>query len=397
MKHARFVNLFLCLTAALPLIAARAAHAQTENVLYTFTGGSDGFSPFAGLTSEGGNFYGTTQYGGLAGFYSGNGTVFELSPNGGGGWNETVLYSFCSALNCADGNNPYSTLIFDKGGNLYGTTWIGGASNSGVVFELSPAGGSWTETVLYSFAGGLNANPASGLIADTAGNLFGTLTGGSGTVFELSPSGSKWTEQVIYAPNNIGYTGLTMDAAGNIFGTAGETVFELSPNGSGGWNPTVIHTFTGAPKDGSSPNGTPVLDKAGNIYGTTQTGGAKGYGTVYKLTPVTKGKKKGTWTEKILYSFKGGKKKDGGNPWAGVVLDAAGNIYGTTLLGNGTVFELVAPVGKGVYTEKILWSFNGTNGTGPYDSPILDTAGNLYGTTAGGGVYGSGVVFEVTP
>jgi uncharacterized repeat protein (TIGR03803 family) len=387
---------------ALLLIAARPAQAQTETVLYNFAGGSDGANPLSRLTSDGaGNFYGTTQFGGL-----GYGTVFELSPNGNGGWKETVLYSF----SFTDGAYPNgSDVIFDSVGNLYGTASAGGAHQYGVVFELSPAGASWQETVLYSFCPEgypcniTSAEPLSGVIMDKAGNLYGTTFGAingdceNEQVFELSPPPGGWTEKLIYAHqngkiDNIGLSaGLTMDAAGNIFGVGYSTVFELSPNGSGGWNPSVIHHF----KDFILPEGTPAIDKAGNLYGTTTAGGAKGYGTVYKLSPAKNGK----WKDKIVYSFKSG--KDGNDPWSGVLLDAAGNLYGSTTAGGeynaGTVFELVAPVGKDGYKEKVLWSFTGTDGSQPYGSLTLGSAGNLYGTTAKGGSSGYGVVFEVAP
>ena len=402
--------LTLAVLSALLLIAARPAQAQTEGavgskarkpsetVLYNFYYGSDGAYPISRLTSDGaGNFYGTTcSYEGQG---PGYGTVFELSPNGSGGWNETVLYSFTGG---ADGSNPmYSDVIFDSVGNLYGTTEFGGANGYGVVFELSPAGTSWTETVLHSFAWTDGANPLTGVIMDPAGNLYGTTgyggANGYGTVFEMSPSGGGWTEQVIYTLVYSSYTaGLTMDAAGNIFGVSLSTVFELSPNGSGGWNATVIQTFCSRLKDGCFAVGTPALDQAGNLYGMTADGGAKNYGTAYKLTPGENGK----WTEKILHSFRSG--KDGSHPWAGVVLDAAGNIYGTTLYGDeddgGIVFELVAPVGTGKpYEEKILWSFTDMDGYWPHSSLILDSSGKLYGTTVFGGSNGVGVVFEVTP
>ncbi len=343
--------LTLAVIALLVLIAARPAQAQTETVLYSFTGGSDGGSPAYRLTSDGaGNFYGTTFEGGEE-YGLGYGTVFELSPNGGEGWKETVLYSFKGGV---DGSNPSSYVIFDSAGNLYGTTGSGGEKGNGVVFELSPEGKEWKETVLYRFTGTDGANPANGLIFDPAGNLYGTTQNGPGgnpIVFELSPSGGAWTEQVIYAivnPLLVGLpNGLTMDAAGNIFGTTNFTVFELSPNGSGGWNPTLLHTFTGGTKDGAYALGTLVLDQAGNLYGTTENGGAfgeqfGGYGTVYKLSPEKKGSK-----VKILHSFKGDP-KDGVAPVAGIVFDASGNLYGTTYEGGksglGTVFELVAPV-----------------------------------------------------
>ena len=388
----------LAVLCALLLTGARAVRAQTETVLWNFCSVgncSDGIGP-GGLTSDGaGNFYGMTVRGGE---YDG-GTAFELSPNGSGGWNETVLWNF----NGADGVFPSGSLIFDSLGNIYGTTFTGGANGYGVVFELSPTGASWTETVLYNFCSQKGcpdgANPVNGLIMDPAGNLYGTTTFGSSIgVFELSPSGGGWTYQVIYTV--VDPVGLTTDAAGNILGASDYNVFELSPNGSGGWNPTVIYTFAGAPKDGYGAQGVPVLDQAGNLYGTTYSGGTKNYGTVYKLSPITKGKKKGQWNEKILHSFRSS--KDGANPSAGVVLDAAGNIYGTTYYGGksgvGTVFELMAPAGTDkYYKEKVLWTFNGSDGMLPYGNPILDSAGNLYGTANEGGSYNAGVVFEVTP
>jgi uncharacterized repeat protein (TIGR03803 family) len=363
-------------------------------VLYSFTGGSDGANPQSRLTFDAaGNLYGTTYSGGLWGY----GTVFELSPNGNGGWNETVLYSFTGG---ADGANPvWSYVMFDSVGNLYGTAYSGGANGYGVVFELSPVGTSWTETVLYSFAAGADgANPANGLIMDPAGNLYGkTLYGayGDGIVFELSPSGGSWTEQVIYAAETEATNaGLTMDAAGNIYGTTYSTVFELSPNGRGGWNPIVIHTFAGAPKDGIDAEGTPVLDQAGNLYGTTYSGGIGRfgyyYGTIYKLSPGKKGK----WREEILHSFEMG----GDNPIAGIVFDTAGNIYFTTPFGGqyayivGAVWELVA---ANKYHLKLLKNLS--QDPQPLGSLILDSAGKLYGTTSNGGSSGYGTVFEVNP
>jgi uncharacterized repeat protein (TIGR03803 family) len=357
------------------LIVARPAQAQTETVLYNFCSQpncGDGSQPESSLTFDSaGNLYGTTYSGGTFGA----GTVYELSANGSGGWNETALYSFTGG---ADGSNPWnSNVIFDNG-NLYGTTLNGGASDGGVVWELSPVGASWTETVLYSFGGeGSDGSGPSGLIMDSAGNLYGTIYGSEGgAVFELNPSG---VEQTIF---NNGYSaviaGLTMHA-GNIFGVMASYVLELSPN-DGGWTPTTIFVFhNGFPKT------TPVFDKAGNIYGTSI--GKNKIGSVYKLTLG----KKGGWTKKVVYAF--GK---GNDPLGAVVLDSAGDIYGTTSGGYGTVFELVAPVGTGKYQEKVLWNFDGTDGQYPGSSLTLDNAGNLYGA-AGGGLHGDGVVFEVTP
>ena len=379
---------------AVLLLAARPTQGQTETVLYNFIGSSDGLHPSASLISDSaGNFYGTTLLGGQGcpGNQYGCGVVFEISPNGSGGWNQTVLQSFSGPPDAA---NPWlAPVIFDKVGNLYGTTEFGGTYNWGAVFKLSPAGAGWAVSILYSFTGGADGgHPASALVMDEAGNLYGTTSEylAPGNVFELSPSGSGWTERVIYdAPTA---PGLTMDAAGNIYGATTSTVFELSPDGGGGWTPTVIHTFTGPPGDGSSPTYSPVVDQSGNLYGTTYTGGAANNGTVYKLSPAN-----GAWTEEILYSFLGG--ADGAGPFgAAVVLDAAGNIYGTTSAGgsanDGTVFELSA-LGNSSYQHTVLWSFSGTDGINPYCTPILDSAGNLYGTASSGGSSNAGVVFEV--
>ena len=394
MSFAKFAqSLLLLFVGMATLIAGSPAQAQTETVLYNFNS-TDGDNPTAGLTSDGkGNFYGATPLGGDFG----NGTVFELSPNGGGGWNETVLHSFAGA----DGSYAYANVIFDNLGNLYGTTLGGGVSGRGVVFELSPRGGSWTETVLYSpTKGQVGSYPQTGLIMDPAGNLYGATLR---DVFELSPSGGDWTARKIcsVAALDAIVAGLTIDAAGTIFGNSIATVFELTPNGKGGWLKHVIHKFAGSPNDGAVAEGIPVLDQAGNLYGTTYAGGLVGYGTVYEMSP----EKHEKWTERILYSFVGG--SSGYSPSGGIVFDAAGNIYGTTNQGGtssaGTVFEL-APVGAGSYSEQVLWSFNGTDGEYPYGTMILD-AGNLYGTTYFGGSTlqggclgdGCGVVFEVTP
>ena len=390
---------------ALLLVAARPVQAQTGRDIYRFKNSPDGSDPQSSLTSFEANFYGTTAGGGVFG----DGTVFELSADGGGDWHETVLYSFPGG---ADGSSPRSSVVFDSVGNLYGTTYFGGdtrcglGDGCGVVFKLSPVGGSWKETVLHKFNGGSDgANPLNNLIIDPAGNLYGTTDPfGNGadsriaTVFEVSPSGGHWTTRVIYSVPRTGFAGLTMDADGNIFGASSHTVFELSPDGNGGWNSTLIHQFT---QNGEFGNfSTPVLDQKGNLYGTTFGGGIYNYGTVYKLSPIEKGEKKGEWRSRNLYSFKGPSLDDGYYPETGVVLDAAGNIYGTTI---PNVFELVAPVGKGNYTyeEKILWTFTDRDGYQTMASPILGTTGKLYGTTTEGGTRcrpdGCGVVFEVTP
>jgi uncharacterized repeat protein (TIGR03803 family) len=382
---------------ALMLIAARPAQAQTETVIWGFNALPDSSLVFDGA----GNLYGTTWAGGAVEL----GTVYELSPNGSGGWNEAVLYSFCAAPNCTDGARPSGPLVFDSAGNLYGTAAWGGnnacadTAGCGLIFELSPAGAGWTETVLYTFcpdgtcAGG--ANPETGVIFDRAGNLWGITSSGSGdgnaVVFELSPSAKGWTNQTIYQAGASFSVGLTMDSAGNIFGLGFDAVFELSPNGTGGWNPTTIYNFTSAAV--GPPAGAFVADKTGNLYGAASGGGANQVGTVYRLSPGASG-----WTEKTLYSFRK-KDKNGYSPSAGIVFDAAGNIYGVTDAGGefgyGTVFELVAPVDKGAYTEKILSSFDGWEGLYPTAGLILDSAGNLYGTTEYSEL-DNGIAYEVT-
>jgi uncharacterized repeat protein (TIGR03803 family) len=386
------------------LTLARPAYAQTETVLHKLTGTRDGYNFTSSLTPDGaGNFYGTDDVGG-----PGFGTVFELSPNGRGGWKQTVLHTFTDG---ADGGFPFfSTVIFDKKGNLYGTTSNGGANEFGVVFKLHPTGKGWVETVLYSFASGEGGvYPFNGLIMDAAGNLYGRdyVYKGIGifeSVFELSPSGGGWKEKVIYSgalTGNADGGGLTMDAHGNIFGVtwstfAPTTAFELSPNGKGGWNSAVIYTFG----TGTFPVGALLLDTSGNLYGTISS--RHSVGTVYKLSP----RNKRDWKLNTLYTFKGGS-TDGGGPGGGLTFDSAGNIYGTTTYGGqfnkGTVFELT-PAGEGAYREKLLWSFNGKDGGRPFlSSLVLDKAGNLFGTTPTGGgtgcyaFEGCGVVFEVAP
>jgi uncharacterized repeat protein (TIGR03803 family) len=395
LQHRNWISrLTLAVLSALLLIAARPVQAQTLTVLYNFTGGSDGGGPDALLTlDDEGNLYGTTEYGGAGFGFSGFGTAFELSPNGSGGWNESVLYTFSGG---ADGAYPeFSNVIFDDNGNLYGTTGYGGANGDGVVFELSPAGSSWTETVLYNFAGGITdgANPINGLIMDQAGNLYGITvnggTAGGGTVFELSPpSGGSgpWTEQVIYnvlESNESFPPGLTMND-GNIYGTSDASVFELSPNGSGGWNPTVIY------KTGGTITGTPAFYQ-GNLYAETQAGGS-GFGTVFELI-----QENGVWQSKahLLTS------KAGSAPEGGLVFDAVGDIYGITYLGGlpeaGNLFELVN-LGDGHYKTTSLETFNFTDeeGYNP-EGGLLQYNGSLYGTNATGPESGGyGAAFAVT-
>jgi len=404
---------------AVILLSTAAWGTPTESVLYNFCqqGGlacHDGQGPNGALVFDAaGNLYGTTLYGGA----HGGGIVFELSP-AQGAWTETVLYSFCAQAKCADGNTPSGALIFDSLGNLYGTTTAGGADGAGTVYELSPAQGGWTETVLYSFcAFPCNANPQAGVTMDEAGNLFGTTYYDG--VFELSPSGGEgWTENVLYEVGDADPAGVALDAAGNVYGVGqwnngnypAGYVFELSPSG-GSWKLNVPFVFgknqAGKYADGYDPNSTPVFDKAGNLYGTTQNNGVSSTGgTAFKLTAGRKG-----WKFKLLHTFNG-KKGDGSQPLGPLTIDSSGNVYGTTYAGGvsqvcsdnggyagcGTVFKLT-PSGTG-YTETVLWRFSITDGESPMSGVILDKQGNLYGTTYQGGSGAgqpSGAVFRVTP
>jgi uncharacterized repeat protein (TIGR03803 family) len=348
------------------------------------------------LTPDGaGNYYGTTLAGG-----SGYGTVYELSPAGHGGWKQTTLYSFSGF---DDGRFPaFTPLVLAKNGgrlHLYGETGEGGQNNTGVAFELRHERSGWKETVLYNFgvAGSVGEYPFDALIRDSSGNLYGCVDDIESehfvqAIFELSPprpadSNAGWTGQIIYNAGVVsasnGNCGLVMSSSGKIFGfTSGlfepATVFELSHSGSS-WTPTVLYTFRSLK---SYPIGAPVLDKAGNIYGTTFGGENKTKnGTVYELSP----SQTEQWTEKILYAFKGG--KDGSGPYAGITFDASGNIYGTTMFGGpsnkGTAFELAARGAR--YNEELLWSFNGKDGANPGAPVVVDSSGNVFSTTTAGG------------
>jgi uncharacterized repeat protein (TIGR03803 family) len=380
------------------LIAARPAQAQTENVLWNFTGVPDGYNPYGGITFNNGNIFGTTYQGGAYGY----GAVYELTSNGTGGYTESILYSFCPASpSCTDGQYPaFGSVLFDTAGNLYGTTYLGGANGFGVVFKLSPSGSTWNYSVVYSFGAVPDAqNPVNGLVMDGSGNIYGTAYNGgggdNGAVFELSPNGSGgWTEQVAQPINSL-FGGLAVNSNGDLFGTTATTVFELEPNGSGGFLESTLFTFVAADSatQGSNPNGTVALDSAGNIYGTTTLGGKYNLGTVYKLTLGKTGK----YTEKILYSF-GSTSTAGSTPEAGVVLDTAGNLYGTTKLGGkngaGIAYELVSH--DGGYIAKTVQQFTGENGAAPY-APVVYSGGYIYGTTFLGGADGDGTVYVVNP
>ena len=380
----------------------------SPSVLYDFPSKSDGLYPLAGLVADSsGDLYGTTESGGA----SRVGAVFKMTRDSSGKWQTSILYSFIGAN--GDGSFPTGSLVFDALGDLYGTTRLGGSAkcrSCGTVFKLSPgSGGIWTESVIYSF--GTNSStdgdaPQAGLVFDTQGNLYGTTygggTNGGGTVFELSPTSSgPWTETILHnfaSSGDLFPTGsLIFDAKGNLYGTSQSDVFELS-SVNGQWQETIVHVFSGG-SDGERPYGTLALDSAGNLYGTSQSGGIYGAGTVYELSPTSSG----AWTKNILYSFKG-VNGDGAWPQAGVVFDSAGNLYGTTSGGGsytglcqygcGTVFKLVeSPRG---WNERVLYQFTGgADGRQPVAPVLVDSTGNLFGTTNFGGTGAAGAVFQI--
>jgi uncharacterized repeat protein (TIGR03803 family) len=389
--------------------------AGSYNVLYNFTGGSDGYGPYSALIADNaGNLYGTTPNGGAYNW----GTVFELSPHPDGTWTQNVLYSFTGGT---DGSYPdHPSLFMDPHGNLYGTTYGGGGSGTcqdtgdgcGTVFKLTPnSDGSWTEKVLYAFSGGADGgSPQATLIADRSGNLYGTTTAGGaysvGTVFRLGrKNGGDWTETVLYSftGGNDGanpWIGVIFDTSGNLYGTTvfggkrgGGVAFKLTPTADGAWAESVLHTFTGG-TDGMFPDQARLIfDKNGNLYGTTNQGGAYGWGTAYRLSRSSGA----SWLFKVVHQFTGS--DDGGSPNAGLIMDSSGNFYGTTTggaIGGGVVFELSKSL-TGEWTDEVLYQFTGGGDGGqPWAGLLLDSSGNLYGTTRSGGQYGAGVVFKIS-
>jgi uncharacterized repeat protein (TIGR03803 family) len=395
-----FVSMF-----AIMFATTTSAVAQKEVVLADFSNPEGGSA--AGLILDAaGNLYGTTFYGGVYG----GGTVFELLPKTGGGWEQETLYSLDTRG--PGGFYPVASLIFDATGNLYGTAGSNyDGAGGGSVFRLSrQPDGRWTETLLHSFTGKQDGIlPGSAVIFDKAGNLYGvTNFGGAhrrGIAYQLAPQADgSWKETILHNFANSKYDGqtpyasLTLDAAGHVYGSTLEggtygngTVFELAPKNGGGWSYRVLYEFPNSVSDGGSPYGSLTFDAAGNLYGTAGFGGADDRGLVFKLSPEAGG----SWTETVLYSFNS---TEGGFPTAGVIFDPAGNLYGTTNAhgpsNSGSVFEL-SPGAGGSWTETILYTFTGkTDGGRPEAGVVLDNAGNLFGTTEMGGI-GYGTVFEI--
>ena len=418
----------------LVILTAQPAQAQTYKVLYNFTGGADGSKPETGLTwDSAGNLYGTTRSGGLTGSNCGGdygcGTVFKLTY-ARSGWTFSTINSFAGGL---DGDTPTGRVVFGPDGSLYGTTEYGGLRSGGgacnwgnltgcgTVFSLGQTtyATGWNKTSLYRFAFGLSsltahdgANPNGDLIFDQEGNIYGTTTAGGGcgglgcgTVYELMPVHGGWHESVLYAFGTGGYGGVpdggvVFDSVGNLYGTTeaggqygGGTVLQLVPTGSG-WTANVIYAFRGL-SDGESPQAGLIIDASGNLYGTTEWGrGGDSASTVFELSPAA-----GGWTYHLLYTF-----TDAGGPSARLAMDAAGNLYGTTrvagVYGHGNVFELVRSLG---WSYRSLHDFTGGSDGGYSGADIIfDGFGNIYGTTQLGGSgdcygVGCGVVFEITP
>ena len=406
--------------AAVALSLCLPAHAAPKcTVLHSFTGGPDGNGNAGVSLDEKGNVYGASLGGGSQDCQDGCGLVWELTPGAGGNWTLTPLYDFTGG---DDGQNPYAPPTFGPAGVLYGTTEYGGAPKCGTAFELTPGSGGWEQSVLYAFGEqpGDGVYPTAGLAIDPAGNLYGTTpkagAHGGGTVFELFPGAGRWNETVLYAfcptdncPNGDDpYAGLILDASGNLYGTTSYggkgcggdgcgVVYELSPVSGGRWKETVLHRFDNNGKDGYTPgNGALFMDALGNLYGTTEVGGAGAGadGMVFRLTPGPHGR----WRETILYNFNGG--AEGGYPSGGVVMDNGGNLYGLTAdggIGCGVLYKL-APGGKGKWAYSVLHTFGqGADGCIPVGNLVLDKKGNLYGGTVLGGTTGNGIVFELTP
>jgi uncharacterized repeat protein (TIGR03803 family) len=422
------------LTLAITLTVAPGSWALKSVKEHQFQGVPDGSEPASGLVSDGaGNFYGTTDGGGLnsCGFSAPFcGTVFKVARGQDGSWKESVIYKFQGG---SDGAAPSGALVFDAAGNLYGTTVTGGSDacpeGCGTVFELSPAeNGTWTETILYRFLGSTQPEePGLGVIFDAKGNLYGAAQGGcieecNGTIFKLAPNGDgTWTETLLYTflggldggfPNT-----LVVDDAGNLFGTTVSggtvqsegTVFELSPpkSGSGSWEKTILYSFNDG-LDGGLPSSGVVFDHDGNLFGETYDGGSfacpdVGCGVIYELSPDT-----GSWKFSVAHTFNGVDGAKGSQPSGGLAIDSKGNMYGTTGTGGdaacnngngcGTIFKLSPKTGGG-FTFSMLDEFDGATGADPNGGVIVDAAGNLYGTTFAGGSAkcGCGVVFAVTP
>ena len=412
------LRFFFRVSAAFLLVAAlslASSAADTERVVYSFTGGNDGGNPAAQLVFDGaGNMYGTSVVGGLYGC----GTVFKLSL-AGDQWQETVLYDF----DCYEtGKNPYGGVILDSAGNLYGTTVAGGSGGictgdgCGIVYELTQSGDTWNETVLYNFTGGDDGfGPGSALVMDKAGNLYGTAPDGgayaSGVIYQLAPNNGQWTQTVIHPftggdDGAVGSLGpLLLDSTGSLSGVTelggkygAGVAFRLSPTGNT-WKFTTLYAFQGLP-DAGFPYGGLIADSRGGLFGTSYFGGTSGLGAVFEIGVGAAGTVRTTAKESVLASFQGG--TDASFPTSTLVFDAAGNLYGTSSTGGnpscdcGTVFKLTPH--SGGWDASVLHAFGGSDdGYSPSYGLTSDGKGNYFGVTPAGGIYRQGTVYQITP
>jgi uncharacterized repeat protein (TIGR03803 family) len=444
--HPNRVNVFIgilagfatmgMLSAQTPATGHAVPAAATMSTLYEFTGGGDGGFPQASvaISSTSGVLYGTTYEGGKYGW----GAVYQLTPPVAPSttWIEKTIYSFTGGN---DGANPSANLLIGPTGVLYGTAYNGGSSGYGVVFSLVPGtGGVWTESVLHTFTGGNDgANPAAGLISTKNGVYFGTTynggTSGYGTVFQLVYSGTAWNENILFSftggTDGANPTaGLTSAGASGVLygttyggGTSGlGTVFELLPpsSSSAPWTEKPLYSFTGG-TDGANPQSGIILGKLNVLYGSAFWAGSStacllggypaGCGTLFELLPpATKG---GTWTQKVLYTFTGG--TDGAHPYETMSQASAGGLYGSAFSGGsgadvcfpasypgcGAVYALLPPTTQGgAWIKSGLHVFMGDDGGGP-NGIVLGSNGTLYGTTYNGGALGGGygTVFSLVP
>lgn len=392
------------------------AQAATYSVVRNFNPNSGGDIPYGGLMMDhAGNLFGADSAGGTGNW----GTIFELLPNGKGGWTYDEIYD-CGKMN--DCSVPVGSLVMDQAGDLYGVTYFGN------VFELMPSGsGVWTARVIHTFGGGSDGSAPSPLILDAAGNLYGVnATGGQdnlGYVFELMSSIGGWSLVHLHdftgsdgagTTNTAGgeVAGLVWDAAGNLYGTTGlggssskcqggcGLIFELK-NESGSWTEIVLHNFSDG--DGANPDAQLTIDSAGNLYGTTTSGGTKGLGVVFKLTQSS-----GKWSARVLHNFTGAH-LDGAYPNTPLIMDTAGNLFGATESGGadlqscqvmndfgcGTAFEL-SPNGT-QWKMTILHAFTGRKDGGFPGGVVRDASGNLYGAAQAGGANAGGVLFKIVP